>query len=150
MCIYVYVYCCWLAAKPSLTLLWSHGPHPTMLLCPWDFPGKNIGVGCHLLLQRIFLTQGSNWHLLHWQADSLSLSHQETFLTQRISRHPMVEVLSLDRPTAPSLLLTEECMFQKLLGPPLQPGDLSGSCQSEPSAPQASQSDSFPSWKRCN
>ena len=25
------------------------------LLCPWDFPGKNTGVGCHFLLQRIFL-----------------------------------------------------------------------------------------------
>ena len=28
-------------------------------------------MGCHLLLQGIFLTQGSNSHLLHWQADSL-------------------------------------------------------------------------------
>ena len=24
---------------------------PTRVLCPWDFPGKNAGVGCHLLLQ---------------------------------------------------------------------------------------------------
>ena len=24
---------------------------PTRLLCPWDFPGKNTGVGCHFLLQ---------------------------------------------------------------------------------------------------
>ena len=24
---------------------------PTRLLCPWDSPGKNIGVGCHFLLQ---------------------------------------------------------------------------------------------------
>ena len=30
------------------------------LLCSWDFLGKNIGVGCHFLLQRIFPTQGSN------------------------------------------------------------------------------------------
>ena len=37
---------------------------PTRLLCPWNFPGKNTGVGCHLLLQGIFLTQGSNPHLL--------------------------------------------------------------------------------------
>ena len=29
-------------------------------------------------LQGIFLTQGSNLHLLHWQADSLPLSHQES------------------------------------------------------------------------
>ena len=34
------------------------------LLCPWDSPGKNTGVGCHALLQGIFLTQGSNLHLL--------------------------------------------------------------------------------------
>ena len=45
-------------------------------VCPWDFPGKNTGVGCHSLLQGIFLDQGSNPHLLHWQAGSLSLSHQ--------------------------------------------------------------------------
>ena len=30
------------------------------VLCPWDSPGKNTGVGCHFLLQRIFLTQGLN------------------------------------------------------------------------------------------
>ena len=32
-------------------------------------------MGCHFLLQRIFLTQGSNLHLLRWQADSLPPSH---------------------------------------------------------------------------
>ena len=31
-----------------------HGLQPTMLLCPWDSPGKNTGVGCHFLLQGIF------------------------------------------------------------------------------------------------
>ena len=31
-------------------------------------------MGCHFLLQRIFLTQGLNLHLLHWQVDSLSLA----------------------------------------------------------------------------
>ena len=44
------------------------GLQPARLLCPWDSPGKNTGVGFHLLLQRIFLTQGSNpcsLHLLH-------------------------------------------------------------------------------------
>ena len=38
---------------------------PPRLLCPRDFPGKNIRVGCHLLLQGIFLTQGSNPSSLH-------------------------------------------------------------------------------------
>ena len=33
-------------------------------------------MGCHFLTQGIFLTQGLNPHLLHWQADSLPLSHQ--------------------------------------------------------------------------
>ena len=33
-----------------------HGLQLTRLLCPWDFPGKNTGVGCHFLLQGIFLT----------------------------------------------------------------------------------------------
>ena len=46
-------------------------PSSSTLLCPWDFPGKNSGVGCHSLLQRIFPTQGSNPGLLHWQVDSL-------------------------------------------------------------------------------
>ena len=38
------------------------------------FPSKNARVDCHFLLQGIFLAQGSNLHLLHWQADSLALA----------------------------------------------------------------------------
>ena len=44
---------------------------PARLLCPWDSPGKDAGVGCHALLQGIFPTQGSNpcfIRLLPWQA----------------------------------------------------------------------------------
>ena len=33
-------------------------------------------MGCHILLQEIIQTQGLNLSLLHWQADSLLLSHQ--------------------------------------------------------------------------
>ena len=47
----------------------------TKLLCPWILQA-NTGVGCHTLLQGIFLTQGSNphlLHLLHWQPSSLWL-----------------------------------------------------------------------------
>ena len=48
-------------------------------LCPWNFPGKNTGVGCHFFLPPGTLPDpGSNLHflhLLHWQADSLPLSH---------------------------------------------------------------------------
>ena len=35
-----------------------YGPQPTRLLCLWDSPGKNTGVGCHALLRRLFPTQG--------------------------------------------------------------------------------------------
>ena len=46
---------------------------PSRLPRPWDSPGKNTGVGCHALLQGIFLTQELNLSLLcllHWQEDS--------------------------------------------------------------------------------
>ena len=42
--------------------------------CLWNFPSKYTGVGCHFLLQGIFLTQGSNPCLLsrlHWCIGSL-------------------------------------------------------------------------------
>ena len=42
------------------------------------FPGQEYWSGLHFLLQGIFPTQGWNPHLphlLHWQADSLQLSH---------------------------------------------------------------------------
>ena len=31
------------------------------LLCPWDFPGKNTGVGCHLLLQGSSQLRDQTW-----------------------------------------------------------------------------------------
>ena len=48
----------------------------TVAHCPCDFPGKNTGVGCYFLLQGIFLTQGLNLGLLHWQVDYLPLLTQ--------------------------------------------------------------------------
>ena len=53
------------------------------LICPWDFRSKNTGLGCHFL-QGIFPTQELNPHvlcLLHWQVDSLPLSHLGGFLS---------------------------------------------------------------------
>ena len=34
---------------------WPHGLQPTRFLCPWDFPGKSTGVGCHCLLHLLSL-----------------------------------------------------------------------------------------------
>ena len=53
-----------------------NGLQPTRLLSPWDFPGKNTGVGCHFLLQGIFPTQGSNPGLLHCRQTLYPLGHQ--------------------------------------------------------------------------
>ena len=53
----------------------SHGLYPTRLH-PWDFPGKNTGVGCHFLLQGIFPTQGSNPGLPHCRQTFYCLSNQ--------------------------------------------------------------------------
>ena len=64
-----------------------YGLWPTRLLCPWDSPGKNTGVGCLALLQGIFWTQGSNQHLLcllHWQVGSLSLVPPGKLLTSSL------------------------------------------------------------------
>ena len=71
-----YVVFVFLVAKSCRTLLRPHGLQPTRLLLSIGFPGKNTGVVCHFLLQGIFPSQGSNWHLLHWQKDSLPLSYQ--------------------------------------------------------------------------
>ena len=53
-----------LVAQSGPTLR-PHGLKPARLLCSWDSPGKNTGVGGHSLLQGIFPTQGSNPGLLH-------------------------------------------------------------------------------------
>ena len=43
-----------------------HGPQPTRLLRPWDFPGKSTGVGCHCLLQ-IYSIEKLNMFGVHFQ-----------------------------------------------------------------------------------
>ena len=54
-----------------------HGLEPTRVLCPWDFPGKNTGAGCHFLLQGIFPIQGSNLGLLCCEQTLYPLSHHD-------------------------------------------------------------------------
>ena len=49
---------------------------PGRLLYPCNFPGKNTGVGCHFLLQVLFLSQGSNLCLLHCRQILYHLSHK--------------------------------------------------------------------------
>ena len=72
--------CAYLCAQPlhCARLFATLGTIVSRPPCPGDSPGKNTGVGCHLLLQGVFPTQGSNLYLLHlvrWQVDSLPLRH---------------------------------------------------------------------------
>ena len=78
----------------------------------WIFPGKNTGVGCHFLLQGLFQTQESNSSLLHWQGDSLPLSHQgrpEIKITD--TYYAFTKCLTLFKPRCP----------HKSLKAPMQP-----------------------------
>ena len=68
------IVCAMCSVTQSCPTLWSQGLQPTSL-CPWDFPEKNTGVGCHFPLQEIFPTQGLKLHLLYWQTGSLTPCH---------------------------------------------------------------------------
>ena len=47
----------WSVAQLCPTFCNPHGLQLTRLLCPWDFPGENTGVGCHFFFQGILLTE---------------------------------------------------------------------------------------------
>ena len=76
------VLCAVLSRSVVSDSLRSHGLQPPRLLCPWDSPGKNTGVGCHALLQGIFPTQGSNPGLPHCRQ---ILSHRGSPTHQEIN-----------------------------------------------------------------
>ena len=42
------------------------GRQPTRLPRPWDSPGKNTGMGCHFLLQCVFVCVLGNAYLLFY------------------------------------------------------------------------------------
>ena len=49
--IYIYICCCLVAKlRLALTLFDPMAYSPPGSFSPWDFPSKNIGVGCHFLL----------------------------------------------------------------------------------------------------
>ena len=58
------------------------------------------GVGCHVLLQGLFLTQGLNLHflltgILHWQAGSLSLVPPRFFWPSHLKTVPILCTVSI-------------------------------------------------------
>ena len=64
-----------LVTQSCLTLCDPMGCSPPGSSVQGDPPGKNTGVGCHFLLQGIFLTQGSNPGLLHCRQILYHLSY---------------------------------------------------------------------------
>ena len=117
-------YCCMCASSSvsRVPLLRPHGLQPARLLCPWDLPGKNTGVGCHFLLQGIFPTQGSNPSLLHWQVNFLPLRHQGShavyktlliffFNLAMLGLQCCADFLSLQRAGAPLLIVVHGCLI---------------------------------------
>ena len=95
---------------------------PVHVICPWDSPGKNIGVGCHFLLQGIFLIQGLNLcllSLLHWQADF--------FFKLWVTREAQIQSLRSNMPNNAakvgflSLKLDKQGISTDLASLPIQP-----------------------------
>ena len=80
-----------------------------------DFPDKNTGVGCHFLLQRIFLTQGLNSCIsCTGQMDSLLLHHLGSLLSSVLaSKMPGA---SLDSGEVPALMIHRMEKKMQLLG----------------------------------
>ena len=83
---HVYSICVGLYVHMSSRIYMCSVTHSCLFVIPWTVAHqaplsmgvprqKNTAVGWHFLPQGIFLTEGLNPSLLHWQADSLPLSH---------------------------------------------------------------------------
>ena len=68
-------------------------------------------MGCHFLLQGIFLTQGSNLRLLHWQAGSLPLSHLFRLHVSDIIAISLSDLLHLVWQSLGSVMLLKTALF---------------------------------------
>ena len=90
-----------------------YGLQSSRPLCLCYFPGKNTGAGCHFLLQGIFPTQRSNsnlLHLLHWQADSLPLSHLGNLKLNNPRYNNLASLDFLNSPYFMSFCITTMCL----------------------------------------
>ena len=100
-----------LQSCPTLCNPMDSSPLPR-LLCPWDSPGKNTGVGCHALLQGIGPIQGLNpclLHPLHWQAGSLPPAPPGKSLVAALKTSERSSSFSL----RPGALNTEVCWLTR-------------------------------------
>ena len=99
------LYMCAVAPVGHIQFFATCGLQPTRLLCPWDSPGKNAGIGCHVLLQGIFLTQGLKLGLPYSRQILYHFSHQ---------RSPSYFRLEIYLSIAPFLFLARTHHFSSL------------------------------------
>ena len=116
-------YCCLVATLTFLRTPWTVSS--TRLPSPWDFLGKNAGVGGHSLLQGIFLPQGSNLCVLHWQVDSLPLSRQGSPVNEWTWLNILWQSSALTVPTTVFLIW---CLFHLMLSVKISRGCKSRCC----------------------
>ena len=106
---------------------WPHGLQPTRLLCPWDFPGKSTGVGCHCLLRQLLLVVDKEVQMLNQRKDAYLLVSRENSersqdgggmcLWKNRQKHPFRERLPLDFLEAQRILIpvhdsiSDSCLF---------------------------------------
>ena len=79
------------------------------LLHPWDFPGKSTRVGCHFLLQGIFLTQGLNPGLPYCRQTFYHLSHLGSSVYVNIYNYKWFESESEGAQSYPTLWDLMDC-----------------------------------------
>ena len=115
----------------SYLTLWNPmDSSPARLLCPWDSPGKNTGMGCHAFVQGYLPDTGIKLVtlcLLHWQASFLPLVppgkpfqvHKRTCQCRTCKRHsfnPWVGMIPWNRKWQPTpVFLPGECYRQRSL-----------------------------------
>ena len=90
MCVYAYV-CLVVQWLSHLLLLQFCGLSLVRLLCLWNSPGKNTGVGCHFLPQGIFPPR-----------DRTQVAHTQVGLLQ-------VDSLLTEQPGKPLVLVAQSC-----------------------------------------
>ena len=74
------VYCCCVASVMSDSVR-PHRQQPTRLLCPWDCPGKNTGVGCHFFLQCMHVCMPSPFSCVRLCVTIWTAAHQAPLST---------------------------------------------------------------------
>ena len=105
VCVCVCVCVCARSVMSSFAILWIVACRAPLSM---EFPGKNSGVGCHFLLQGIFLTQGLNPHLL---------CHLNSLPVTVLALSYLLNCLKIDQGKGMSSLQQEDGFLQEVGGP---------------------------------